>query len=209
MPDDWFEHTLERNATISGSGAYPYDGIDEEAPDATDSRLVWIAQWVALAAAVVIVPVGAIASAVIASSYHWREFRGPLTPEYSWVAGHGSGLTVAGAFVALALAVAVFAIARGLPSNPRRGAVIFCIIGTVLALSGAIMLLAPGLAMGSAGLARSQVGTGSRQDATIVGCGLLVAAGLLAVAGGLVLRTLARLRKGLERREAEKYRPKN
>lgn len=177
-----------------------------DAPDFSNDGLIRTAQWVALAAAVLLVPVGFLLASAIAQSHTWPDVHVQPGSDYGWVAGHGSGVALLGGIVAVGFAVVVFTLARMMPSHPRGVARAFVVLAAIFAAFAVLVLGRPTALLGTVPIAG---GIRGMSDMRVAGLGFLVAAGLLAVAGGRAFTTLARLRKEEERHEAERYRPED
>jgi hypothetical protein len=167
----------------------------EEPPDASDDRIVTLAQWVALAAAIVTVPAGILAAATVVGSYRWSDDPRLRHSEFMLVASHSSGFIVLGVLCTMALAIGIYVVARVLPWHLGGGAFAFFVIAAVFALLAGVLLLAPEVLLGTDPLSVARGQAGGLTDAALAGLGLLLAAGLLAVAGGLALGGLARARR--------------
>jgi hypothetical protein len=173
----------------------PHEPEPEEPPDFSNDRLVEAAQWVALAAAIATVPAGILATAAVVTSYHTGDAPRLATGQWSFVASHATGFITIGCLCAVALAIAIYAVARGLSYRPRGGAIAYFIIAAVFAVLAAVLLLAPGALLGTDPLSVARSQTASVTDASLAAYALLAAAGLLAVAGGLAAAGPARARR--------------
>ena len=173
-----------------------------DAPDFSNDGLIRSAQWVALAAALLILAGFLLASAIV-QSHTWPDVQVRPGSTDFWVAGHGSGAALLGRIVAVAFAVGVFTMARMMPSRPLGVARACVVLAAMIVALALLVLVTPTAVLGVAPIAG---GVRGMSDVRVAGLGFPVAAGLLAVAGGLALTTLARLRKEQERREAERYR---
>ena len=202
MARDGYQDRLSRDALVSGRGAYPESGAEELAPDVVGSRLLAVAQWLALAVAIVTVVAGFIAAAAIASS---RDSAQPqITHGLSDMArGSGALIAIGGVFLAIVLAVVIFAVARDLLSHPRGGAIVFFIGAAILGTAATVMLAAPGLVVGEAGNAAARTASSSLSDAQFAGLALLTASALAATAGALTAVELARVRRRDAAKSAE------
>ena len=177
-----------------------------DAPDLSNDGLIRAAQWVALAAAALLVLAGLLLTSAIVQSHTWPAVRVRPSGTYSWVSGHGSGVVIIGGVTAIGFAVAVFTMARMMPSRPRGVARAYVVLAAIFAVLAVLVLVRPTALLGTVPIAG---GIRGMSDVRVAGLGFLVAAGLLAVAGSLAFTTLARLRREQERREAEKYRAKS
>jgi hypothetical protein len=182
----------------------PHEPESEEPPDFSNDRLIEVAQWIALAAAILTVPAGMLAVATVVGSYRWSD--APLLRHtmYFFIASHADGFLVAGSLLAIALGVAIYAVARGLSSRPRGGAIAYFIIAAVFAVPAGLLLLAPDTLLGTEPLSITRSHASSVADASAAGLALLGAAGLLAVAGGLAVGGLARARRRIAAGPAER-----
>jgi hypothetical protein len=175
-----------------------------DTPDFSNDGLIRVAQWVALSAAVLVILTGFLLASAIVQSHTWPALQVQPRGRDSWVAGYGSGVAVLGGIVALGFAVAIFTLARMMTSRPRGVARAYAGLAGLFAVVAAVVLVRPTAVLGTVPIAG---GIRGMSDVRVAGLGFLVAAGLLALAGGLVFTTLARVRSEQERHETEKYRP--
>jgi hypothetical protein len=173
----------------------PHEAEAEEPPDFSNDRLIEVAQWVALAAAIVTVPAGVLATASVVTSYHTGDAPRLATGHWSFVASHGTGFITIGCLCAVALAIAIYAVARGMSYRPRGAAITCFVIAAVFAALAVLLLWVPDALLGTDPLSVARSHTASETDASVAGFALLAAAGLLAVAGGLSVAGLAHSRR--------------
>jgi hypothetical protein len=176
-----------------------------DAPDLSNDGLIRAGQWVALAAAALLVLAGLLLTSAIVQSHTWPAVHVEPGGTYSWVSGHGAGVVIIGGVAAIGFAVAVFTMARSMAARPRGVARAYVALAAIFAALALLVIVRPTAVLGTVPIAG---GIRGMSDVRVAGLGFLIAAGLLAVAAGLAFTTLARLRKEQERREAEKYRPK-
>ena len=151
-----------------------------------------------------LIPAGFLLASAIVQSHTWPAVHVQPGSTYSWVAGFGSGVALAGGIVAIGFAVAVFTLARQMPSHPRGVAGADAVLAIAFAALAALVLARPTALLGTVPIAG---GIRGMSDTRVAGLGLLLAAGLLAVAGGLVYTALA-LRRKDEERESERLPPR-
>jgi hypothetical protein len=182
--------------------AYPPHVPDEPTraedfdPDVAGSRLVSVAQWVALAGAIVTVAAGIIAASAVASSRDWGEQK-PLDTRGMETQAQGGGalIIIGGLVVAVFLAIAIYTIARGLYAHPHGGGLALFVVAGLLAAAGLVLLVTPGVVLGDAGSAAARTASSGLSDAGFAGLAFLLAAVLAATAGALALVAVRRCRR--------------